>query len=317
MHIGLLSKSPNTIQVLEKELAEHHLVVIQNKEQLLGEVESLEILVTSSMGFPLNFVNREIFEKARRLQLIQHFGVAADVVDLSIAQEFGVPVANVPGLNTVAVAELGIYLIFALARRARLAAQMVEEKRLGEPVGTEVAGKTLGVVGLGRIGTALALRVKGLGMRVLAVTENPTPGLARALGIELVQTPEYLIDLLAQSDYVVLTLPLNEKTVGLIGPRELAAMRPGAYLINLSRGPLIDREALLHALQSGRLGGFATDAAWEEPADPNDCIFTQPNVILTPHIGATTREVLEATARVVRENVDRVARGEKPLYMLT
>jgi phosphoglycerate dehydrogenase-like enzyme len=317
MRIGILPKSISAIQALQKELVDHNLILINTREKLISEAESLDILVTSSMGYSYQFVDKEILERAKRLKLIQQFGVAVDVVDLTKATQLNIPVANVPGLNTVAVAELGIYFIFALAKMIRLTDQMLREKRLGEPTGTEVSGKTLCIVGLGRIGTALALRAKGLGMRILAVKRHPLPGQAKALGIESVQSPDCLNSLLAQSDYVVLTLPLNEQTTSLIGSEELKSMKPGAYLINLSRGPMIDREALIQVLRSGKLGGFATDAAWEEPADTYDWVFKQHNVILTPHIGATTKEVLEATARIISENVERVARGEKPSYIVT
>jgi phosphoglycerate dehydrogenase-like enzyme len=316
MHIGILPKSTSAIQALQKELAGHHLSFTHTKKKLIAEAESLEILVTGSMGYPHCFVDQAVLERADHLKLIQQFGVATDVVDLKKATGLNIPVAIVPGLNAVAVAELGIYFIFALTKKIGLVDQAIKEGRLGEPIGTEVYGKTLGIVGLGRIGTALALRAKCLGMRVISVKRSSSHGLNKTFGIESVETSDCLSSLLKNSDYVVLTLPLDAQTTGLIGAEELKTMKPGAYLINLSRGPMIDRYALIQALKSERLAGFATDAAWEEPANPDDWIFRQQNVILTPHIGATTIEVLENTAKVVKENVERVAIGVEPLYVV-
>ncbi|MDI6907600.1 MAG: 2-hydroxyacid dehydrogenase [Thermoanaerobacterales bacterium] len=316
MHVGILSKSRNTIEYLRDELADHQCTVIRDRAQLETVIGRLDVLVTSSMGFHLHYIDKEILRRAGTLKLIQQFGVASDVVDVACAARLGIPVANIPGLNTVAVAELGIYLMFALAKRAPLARRVLAEGRVGEPVCSELAGKTLGVVGLGRIGTAVALRARGLGMRVIAVTGEPVPGAAKALGIDWVREPDELPVLLAESDYVMLALPLTPRTEGLIGEKELGRMKKGAYLINISRGPLVDREALTAALESGKLGGFAADALWEEPADPADPLLARPDVVVTPHIGATTEEVLRATAVAVRENIERLMLGEKPRYIV-
>lgn len=316
MRVGILSKSKNTIEHLQKELFDHDCTVIQDRTQLEAVIGRLDVLVTSSMGFRLHYIDEGLLRRAGSLKLIQQFGVASDVVDVACATRLGIPVANIPGLNTVAVAELGIYLMFALAKRASLAQRILREGRVGEPVCSELAGKTLGIVGLGRIGTAVALRARGLGMRVISVTAEPVPGAAKALGIDWVREPEDLPLLLAEADYVMLALPLTPQTEGLIGEKEIARMKKGAYLVNISRGPLVDRGALSAALESGKLGGFAADALWEEPAEPDDPLLARPDVIVTPHIGATTGEVLRATAVAVRENIERVARGERPRYVV-
>lgn len=314
--MGILSRSGNTIKHLLAELASYRCTVVGDRADLEKVIGGLDILVTSSMGFRLHLVDESILSKAGSLKLIQQFGVASDVVDVDCATRLGIPVANVPGLNSTAVAELGIYLMFALSKRAPLAQRILRQGRVGEPVCSELAGKTLGIVGLGRIGAAIALRSRGLGMRVVAVTADPAPGSAKAIGIDWVREPGDLPLLLAEADYVILALPLTDSTAGLIGERELARMKKGSFLINISRGPLVDRQALTAALESGKLGGFGADAFWEEPADPEDPLLDRPDVVLTPHIGATTVEVLRATAFEVRENIDRVARGEKPRYLV-
>lgn len=316
MRVGILSRSGNTIKHLLAELAGYRCAVIGDRADLEKAIGGLDVLVTSSMGFSLHLVDETVLAKAGALRLIQQFGVASDLVDAGCAARQGIPVANIPGLNTTAVAELGIYLMFALAKRAPLAWRAVRQGRVGEPVCSELAGKTLGIVGLGRIGTAIALRARGLGMRVVSVTADPSPGLAKAAGIDWVREPGDLPLLLAEADYVILALPLTHATVGMIGERELALMKEVSFLINISRGPLVDRQALAAALEKGQLGGFGADAYWEEPADPEDPLLARPDVILTPHIGAATAEVLQATAILVRENIDRVARGEKPLYLV-
>jgi len=179
-----------------------------------------------------------------------------------------------------------------------------------------VHGKTLGLVGIGNTGEALARIAVPFGLRVVAVKRTADDTLGRALGLVWLGTMERLPELLAEADFVSLHLPNTQETVGMIGARELGLMKPGAYVINISRAPMLDRAALLDALRADRLGGFAADVWWEEPADPADPLLAMPSVILTPHIAADTAETEQRLAELTADNVRRIARGEAPCYVV-
>ena len=179
-----------------------------------------------------------------------------------------------------------------------------------------VHGKTLGLVGLGNTGEALAKLAAPFGMRVVAVKRSADDALARELGLAWLGTMERLPELLAESDFVSLHLPQTPETVDLIGTDALARMKPGACLVNISRAPMLNRAALLAALRSGHLGGAGLDVWWEEPADPADPLLAMRNLILTPHIAADTAESEQRLAELTAENVRRIARGEPPRYVV-
>ena len=196
------------------------------------------------------------------------------------------------------------------------ARQSVKARRVGLPKTMSVHGKTLGLVGLGNTGEALARIAVPFGLRVVAVKRTADDALARALGLAWLGTMGRLPELLAEADFVSLHLPNTQETVGMIGARELGLMKQGAFVINISRAPMLDRAALLDALRAGHLGGAAADVWWEEPADPADPLLAMPNVILTPHIAADTAETEQRLAELTADNVRRIARGEAPRYVV-
>lgn len=234
------------------------------------------------------------------LRLIQQPAAGYEKIDLVAAAALGVPVCNAPGVNAQAVAEAALLLILALARRLPVARRAFLEARIGEPAGIELGGKTLGIVGLGRSGSRLARAAEALGMDVVAVRSS--------------SSREDFQDLLARADVISIHCPVTPETRGLFGDATFAAMKPGALLVNCSRGAVIEKAALEAALASGRLGGVGLDVYWEEPWDPADPLFARDDVVTLPHVGGSTREAFTRMAVLVGENIGRVMRGEAPLY---
>jgi phosphoglycerate dehydrogenase-like enzyme len=217
------------------------------------------------------------------LRLLVTTGMANAAIDLAAAAECGVTVCGTGGLASP-TAELTWGLVLALARRipAEDAAMRRGDWQLG--VGTELAGKTFGVIGLGRLGQRVARIAQAFEMRVGAWSQNLDPGLARGLGVE----PVSKADLLRDSDVVSLHLKLSDRTRGIIGAADLAQMRRSAYLVNTSRGPLVDTDALLAALHDGLIAGAGIDVYDEEPLPRAHPLRSAPNTVLTPHVGYVT-----------------------------
>lgn len=253
-------------------------------------------------------VTARVIAAAPRLRVVSRFGVGVDNVDLEAATAAGVVVTVTTGANATAVAELAVGSILALARGIPRHDARTKQGDWRRDVGGEISGRILGIVGLGRIGRELAVRARALGMRVLYTDPlRPSQEEEAALGVGYLPFP----DLLRESDFVSLHVPLAAETVGLIGPRELAAMRPSAYLINTARGELVDEAALAQALAQGRLAGAALDVRAAEPSQAGDPLCLD-SVILTPHIGAHTKEAIGRMGIMAAENLVRVLRGERP-----
>lgn len=280
------------------------------REQLLDLVRDADVLIPAMT--PLD--RRAISISGARL--IQQCGVGLDGVDVAAASERGIYVANVPSAgsgNAESVAELAICLMTALARQLPLALSNFQARRWAQPLGTTLYGKTVGIVGVGNIGRTLAERLRAFGVRLLGVKRTPGEELRRQAGLDWLGDPGELDYLLGQSDFVVLCATLNPTSCGLIGAAQLARMRPDAFLINVGRGGLVDRDALEVALREGQIAGAGLDVFWEEPVDPDDPIFRH-NVIALPHVGSVTDTSADGIAQAVAENVRRIARGEAPLH---
>lgn len=239
---------------------------------------------------------------APRLRLIGRAGVGVENVDVPAATARGIVVLNTPSANSVAVAELTMAMMLALTRKIVPADASVKGGRWekGALAGHELGGKTLGLVGLGRIGREVAQRAAAFAMRVVAFDPFVTNAAADAMGVTLMTLPR----LLASADYVSLHLPLTEKTQSMIGAAQLRRMKRGAFLINASRGGIVDERALARAVRTGYLGGCALDVFSSEP--PKDLWFSgMDNVIVTPHLGASTAESQTKVAIEIAESVKR------------
>ncbi len=280
---------------------------------LRDQVDAAEVLLVRSVP-----VTREVIDAAPRLRLIQRPGVNVEAVDAAYAAEKGIPVCNIPRelLREPYVAEHAMFLILALAKRFRETQQSLHHRRSGAPLTQGLQGKTVGLVGLGRTATPLVHMAQAFGMRVGAVKRTVSEALRRELGLAWLHPMQRLPDLLPQSDFVSIHVPLVKETTGLIGRRELGFMKPTAFLINTARAPIVDRGALLAALQEGRLAGAGLDVFWEEPPDPEDPLLQCPTVIATPHVAGFTREGVETLARLTADNIKRVMAGSPARYVL-
>jgi D-3-phosphoglycerate dehydrogenase len=264
-------------------------------DELVGRIRDVHVLGIRSK----TQVTARALSEARRLLTLGAFCIGTNQIALDAAAERGVPVFNAPFSNTRSVAELVIAEVIALARRlADRSREMHEGRwRKSAPSCYEVRGKTLGIVGYGHIGTQVGVLAEALGMQVLF------HDIAPRLPMGNNRPADSLAAVLGHADFVTLHVPETPLTRGLIGARELALMKPGAYLLNLSRGSVVDVGALASALRSGRLAGAAADVFPSEPDGNTDEFVTElrgvPNVILTPHVGGLTEEAQEAIGREV------------------
>ncbi len=254
-------------------------------------------------------VDAALLERGRpRLRVVGRAGVGVDNIDLQAAKRLGVVVVNAPQAATISVAEHAIGLMLALARRIPQAAQSTRQGqwRKADFVGTELHGKTLGVIGLGRIGSALAQRAQAFGMHVMACDACLEPAEIRQRGAQ----PAELDAMLPQVDFLSLHVPLTPQTKGLLGERALARMKRGAYLICTARGGVVDEQALLAALDSGHLAGAALDVFATEPPVGSP-LLQHPAVVATPHIGAQTREAQVRAGRDIATEVLAALHGQE------
>lgn len=249
----------------------------------------------------LDEIDDRVFRAAPRLRVVARYGVGVDRVDLGAAREHGVVVTVTPGANANAVAELTIALLLAVARPL---VQGVEAARSGEWKslrGVELEGRTLGLVGLGRIGSRVAEKARGLGMRVVAYD----PYVAGTATLEELQ---------AEADFVSLHAPVTEETRGLVDRDFLSRLKPDAALVNTARGELVDEAALVEALDAGRLRAAALDALGHEPPSADHPLLHRSDVLVTPHLGAATVESAEAMGRIALEELLAVLSGRAARY---
>lgn len=289
-----------------------------------ADIEAVAIDETDDAGFRREIADAEVLlhvlkpvtatmiAAAPRLRLIQKIGVGVNTIDLEAAKIRGVAVANMPGTNSQAVAEITLALILATLRRLNYFDPLTRHGQGWAPdlavidtVG-EICGKTVGFVGFGAVPSRLAPALKALGARVIYAEREPRE-------TEVAEHRE-LGELLQTADIVSLHVPLTEGTRQLINAEALARMKPGAILINTARGELIDQVALVDALKGGRLRGAGLDVFDREPVDPSDPLLALANVVVTPHVAWLTQETLERSLGVAIENCQRIRRDEPLLH---
>nr|WP_296067571.1 phosphoglycerate dehydrogenase [uncultured Actinoplanes sp.] len=270
---------------------------------LLAELADADALIVRSA----TRVDAEVIAAATRLKVIARAGVGLDNVDVAAATARGVMVVNAPTSNIVSAAEQAIALLLSVARHTASASAALKrgEWKRSRYTGVEIQGKTVGVVGLGRIGVLFAQRMAAFGTRLIAYDPYVQPARAAQLGVRLVGLDE----LLRESDFISVHLPRTPETLGLIGEKELATVKPGVRIVNAARGGLIDEHALATALKEGRVAGAGLDVFVTEPTTESP-LFDFDNVVVTPHLGASTVEAQDKAGLAVARSVKLALQGE-------
>ena len=263
-------------------------------------------------------LDAQLLDLAPNLEAVASVSVGVDNYDIDYLTERKVLLTNTPDVLTETTADTGFALVLASARRVVELANLVRngqwQKNVGpEHFGTDVHGKTLGIIGMGRIGEALAQRGHfGFGMPVIYHSNSPKPAVEARFNAQY----RSLDELLQQADFICLTLPLTAQTEGLIGAEQFALMRPESIFINISRGKVVDEKALINALQQGQIRGAGLDVFEREPLELTSPLLQLDNVVATPHIGSATHETREAMARCAVENLLAALAGDRPANLV-
>ena len=258
----------------------------------------------------------KVFHYTRLWQIL---GTGFDHFDLEYWRSKNLSVANCPGIfSAVALAECAIMFILMLARQYPVTQTNLQQGELYRPVGMELDGLKLGIIGFGASGIELARRAAPFGLKMSAIDiRDVGADEVNEFGLEFVGKPEDLDSVVAGSDFLSLHLHLNDETRHIIDARRLDLMKSTAFLINVARGALVDEAALIEALAEGKIAGAGLDVFGQEPPDLNSVIFSLPNVIATPHISGGTDGTSRKRAGAAAENVDRIAAGLEPLYLIS
>lgn len=283
---------------------------VRSFDELQSRLGEADVLLVSGLW------RNELIDKAPRLAFIQSISAGLDQYSRDALRAAGIRLASAQGANERVVAEHAIALILALARQlpqardnqnARTWRGMISDIARRED---ELGGKTLVIVGMGRIGSRLATLAKAFDLQVIGVKRDPSIGQGAA---DQAVAQAHLLDVLPQADFVALTCPLSSETEKLIDARALAAMRPSAFLINVARGRVVDEPALVAALSNGGIAGAAVDCVWEEPLPATSGLWQAKNIFITPHSAGETRRYEDNVIDLLLENLDRQWRGEATL----
>ena len=288
-------------------LAEHAEVDVRSglsEEELARIIPDYDALVIRSA----TQVTADLIERAENLKVIGRAGIGLDNVDVDAATRHGIMVVNAPQSNVLSAAEHTMALLLAQARNVAQAHTTLVTGSWDRDKwqGVELHGKTLGIVGLGRVGTLVAQRASSFGMRLVAYDPYLAPGRAAQMGVEMLDT---VVDVCRRSDFLTIHLPKSPETMGIVGAAELAAAKPGLRIVNTARGGLVDEAALVDALRDGRVAGAALDVFSTEPVTEHP-LFAFDNVVVTPHLGASTAEAQDKAGIAIAEQVALALRGE-------
>jgi len=283
---------------------------VRTADELARRLPEADVLIVSMLW------RNELADIAGKLKFIQSISAGTDQYDKALLRDCGIRLASAAGVNAEAVAEHAMALMLALCRRLPEARDNQHLKRWRGMISEiparedQLTGKTILIVGLGRIGARLARMAKAFEMRVIATKRDPTTG---TLGADAVYGNDRLHELLGEADVVALTCPLTPETESLIDAAALAAMKPTAHLINVARGHVVDEPALIEALQQRRIAAAGLDVMREEPLPASSPLWTMPHVLITPHSAGETRRYEDAVIDILLENLERLWRGEAEL----
>ncbi|WP_202319167.1 phosphoglycerate dehydrogenase [Archaeoglobus neptunius] len=274
-----------------------------SRDELLEAIGDYEALIVRSQ----TKVDAEVIDAAKKLKIIGRAGVGVDNIDISTATQYGIVVVNAPGGNTISTAEHAIALILAAARKIPQADRSVKEGKWERKkfMGVELRGKTVGVIGLGRVGFEVAKRCKALEMNVVAFDPYVSKERAEQIGVKLMD----LESLLSISDIITVHVPRTKETIGLLGKEQFDKMKDGVIVVNAARGGIVDEAALYEALKDGKVSAAALDVYEKEPPDPESPLLKMENIVTTPHIAASTREAQLNVGMIIAEDVVNMYRG--------
>lgn len=307
---------PSGEDVVEAIGDRHDLRILDYNQSIAPQFDGVDVVIDhgGSAG------TQEMADAAAgKVRLWQILGTGFDHFDLEYWRSKSLPVANCPGIfSAVALGECAIMFMLMLARQYPVTQTNLKQGELYRPFGLELDGLNLGIVGFGASGIELARRAAPFGLKMSAIDIRDIGGdEVREFGLEFVGKPEDLDSVVATSDFLSLHLHLNDETRHIIDARRLSLMKPTAFLINVARGALVDEAALVEALAEGKIAGAGLDVFGQEPPDLDSVIFSLPNVIATPHISGTTDGTSRKRAGAAAENVDRIAAGLEPLYLIS
>jgi phosphoglycerate dehydrogenase-like enzyme len=310
---------PDIVARLRNEMPDYTVTALDlgARDRPITDVEQYrDPLAAADALVPLRgVIEARVLGLTRHCRIIQQVGAGVDTVDRAAAKRLGIAVCNVPsrtGGNADSVAELALMHLIAAGRELKSLQAMVGREDFAAPFATSLFEKTVVIVGLGNIGRVLARLLRPFRCRVIGIRRHGTSTGRRDAGSE-VWPPERLAEALALADFVTVTIPLTPATEGILGQREFASIKPGARVVNVSRGGTIDREALLEALRSGRVSAVGLDVFWEEPLPKEDEILTY-EMIGTPHCGGLTDHMLAGTVAAAAENIRRTVEGGRPRF---
>jgi phosphoglycerate dehydrogenase-like enzyme len=304
---------PAMVETVIRLLPEDEVRVCLQKE-VPSQAPWAEVLIPA-----MTSITAEIIQSAPDLKLIQQFGVGLEGVDLKAAAAMGIPVANVPGdqapVHAECTAEGGVFLMMACARQYKSCQQTLARGKWGRPSGIALIDRSALIIGLGAVGQALAARLVALGMRVVATDVVALSETAVKLGLDSLEDPSKLNDLLPEADFVISTVTLTPDTRGLLNHTVFERMKPTAYVINISRGPIVNEKELLVALDEGKIAGAGLDVLNQEPPGSGHPLVNHEKVIVTPHTAGITRQSFDALGHAVAGNVERLKKGKSLLNL--
>ncbi|GAB2291158.1 hypothetical protein Dimus_025417 [Dionaea muscipula] len=271
-------------------------------------------------------VNTALLSRAKQMKLVMQFGVGLEGIDIDAATKYGVKVARIPGGttgNAASCAEMAMYLMLGLLRKQTHMQNSIKLKKLGEPVGDNLFGKTVFIMGFGNIGFELAKRLRPFSVRIIATKRSWVSYMEKPSPMDGVlvrnDSVDYLVDekgshddiyeFASKADIIVCCLSMSSETTGIVNTSFFSSMKKGAYLVNVARGGLLDYDAVACNLESGHLGGLGIDVAWAEPFDPDDPILKFPNVLITPHVAGVTQHSYRSMAKVVGDVAIQLHKG--------
>jgi len=313
LNIKVTVRSSSFKEILDGRLGAHgfssHLIDMD--QPLAPQISDAEVIVNGNSK-----IDKSVIDSCPNLKFVHQAGIGYDNIDVQYCTSKSIFVANVPLANSISVAEHTLSLMILLAKNMQSAGGRVMRRNPGT-LGIELYGKTLLIVGLGASGIEVAKRAKAFGMTVIAVTKDPVEaGREKSFFADEVSEPEALSEFIPRADFISLHAPLTDETRGMISKEQFGSMKGTAFLVNVARAPIVDREALFDALKNKTIAGAAFDVFWEEPAAPDDKLLQLDNFILTPHIAGWTKESVEAMTGVIASNILRVSDGKSPLTLV-